>query len=327
MLVNSRLLPIVIVLASISWAHAQTTPAPSYPSKPVRMIVPFPAGGASDTSARIVAQKLSERMSQQVVVENRPGAGGTIGAGAAAKSAPDGYTLLMGSSTELVTSPHLYSTVPYDTIRDFAPISYVASQPLILVVHPSVPANSVKELIALAKSRPDQLNAASSGNGSTLHLAQVLFENAAGVKFVHVPFPGSPQAAVATLSGQTQINFGTVPAVLELVRSGKLRGLAITSSTRRSAVPELPTLAELGLAGYEMLIWNALLAPKGTPPEIISRLNAEVARVLEAPDVREAFSKLGAEVSASSPEQLAAYVAADWARMAKVVAASGAKIQ
>lgn len=315
-----------VLFAGFTAAVVSLVQAQPYPSKPIRMIVPFPAGGASDTSARIVAQKLSERLSQQVFVENRPGAGGTIGAAAAAKSAPDGYTVLMGSSTEMVTSPHLYRTVPYDTLRDFAPISYVSSQPLILVVHPSVTASSVKELIALAKARPNQLNAASSGNGSTLHLAQVLFENAADVKFVHVPFPGSPQAAVATLSGETQLTFGTVPTVLELVRSGKLRGLAITSATRRPALGDLPTLTELGLTGYEMLIWNALFAPRGTPREVVARLNAETARVVELQDVRAAFGRLGADVSASSPEQLAAHVASDWKRMAKVVALSGARI-
>jgi tripartite-type tricarboxylate transporter receptor subunit TctC len=315
------------VLASISTAFAQTAPSSQpYPTRPVRMIVPFAAGGASDTSARIVAQKLSERMGQQFVVENRGGAGGTIGAAAAAKSNPDGYTLLLGSSTEMVTSPHIYKSVPYDTARDFAPISHVASQPLILVVHPSVPAKSVNELIALAKARPEQLNCASAGTGSTLHLAQVLFENAAQVKFTHIPFNGSPQAAAATLSGDTQVNFGTVPATLELVRGGKLRALAVTSAKRQSAMPDIPTLAESGLPGYEMLIWTALFAPRGTPPEIVGRLGTEVARILEAPDVREAFAKLGTDVSATTPEQLAAYVASEWAKMAKVVAASGAKI-
>jgi len=323
----SRLLLAASLSASISTAHAQVAPsAPTYPLKPIRMIVPFPAGGASDTSARIVAQKLSERLSQQILVENRPGAGGTIGAAAAAKSSPDGYTLLMGSSTEMVTSPHLYRNVPYDTVRDFAPITQVASQPLILVVHPSVPAKSVKELIALAKSRPSELNVASSGNGSTLHLAQVLFENAAKVKMVHVPYAGSPQAAVATVSGEAAVNFGTVPAVLEFVRAGRLRGLAVTSSTRRAAMGNMPTVSEAGVPGYEMLIWNALFAPRDTRPEIITRLNTEVARILEAPDVREAFSRLGGDVSSSSPEQLRAYVESEWVKMAKVVAASGAKI-
>jgi tripartite-type tricarboxylate transporter receptor subunit TctC len=315
------------VLACIPAAYAQTAPSSqAYPTRPVRIIVPFAAGGASDTSARIVAQKLSERMGQQFVVENRGGAGGTLGAAAAAKSNPDGYTLLLGSSTETVTSPHIYKNVPYDTARDFAPITHVSSQPLILVVHPSVPAQTVAELVALAKSRPGELNCASAGNGSTLHLAQVLFENAAQVKLTHIPFNGSPQAAAATLSGNTQVNFGTVPAVLELVRSGKLRALAVTSATRPSAMSDIPTLAESGLPGYQMLIWTALFAPRGTPPEIVARLNTEVARILEAPDVREAFARLGTDVSSTTPEQLAAYVESEWARMAKIVAASGAKI-
>lgn len=318
----SCLLFAFLALAAFPVAHAQ---AP-YPVKPIRMIVPFPAGGASDTSARIVAQRLSERLSQQVVVENRPGAGGTIGATAAAKSAADGYTLLMGSSTEIVTSPHLYRVVPYDSVRDFAPVSLVASQPLILVVHPSVPARSVKELIALGRSRPAEINVASSGNGSTLHLAQVLFENAAKVKFVHVPYGGSPQAAVATVSGEAAVNFGTVPAVLEFVRAERLRGLAVTSLTRRAAMQNLPTVAEAGVPGYEMLIWNALFAPRDTRPDIVARLNAEVVRILEAPEVREAFSRLGGDAGSSSPERLRAYVESEWAKMAKVVAASGAKI-
>jgi tripartite-type tricarboxylate transporter receptor subunit TctC len=315
-----------VIICSTAVAHAQTTLAP-YPSRPVRVMVAFAAGGAGDTSARIVAQKLSERLGQQFVVENRTGAGGTIGAAAAAKSNPDGFTLLMGSSTEMTVSPHIYKSVAYDTIRDFAPISHVASQPLILVVNPGVAAKSVQELIALAKSRPGELNGASAGIGSTLHLAQVLFENAAQVKFTHIPFNGSPQAAQATLSGETQLNFGTVPATIELVRAGKLRGLAVTGATRMNAIPDLPTVAESGLPGYEMLIWTALFAPRGTPSEIVSRLNTEVIRILAMPDVREAFAKLGTDVSSSTPEQLAAYVAAEWARMGKIVAGSGAKIE
>jgi tripartite-type tricarboxylate transporter receptor subunit TctC len=290
------------------------------------MIVPFPAGGASDTSARIVAQKLSTSLNQQVVVENRGGAGGTIGAGLAAKASGDGHSLLMGSSTELVISPHLYRKAGYDTLRDFAPISHVASQPLILVVHPAVPAKSVADLITLGKTRPKEFNAASSGNGSTLHLAQILFENATGAKFVHVPFAGSPQAAVGTLSGETQLTFGTMPTVVEHVRSGRLRGLGITSLKRAPSLPDLPTVSESGVSGYEMLIWNALLAPRGTPREIIVVLHAETQKALEAPDVREAFARLSAEVSGSTPEQLRVYVTSEWTKMAKVVAASGVKV-
>ena len=305
---------------------AATVNAQQYPARPIRMIVPFPAGGASDTSARIVAQKLSERLNQQVVVENRPGAGGTIGAGLAAKSSPDGYSLLMGSSTEMVTSPHIYRKVSYDTVKDFDPVTHVASQPLILVVHPSLPAKSVADLVALGKSKPRELNCASSGNGSTLHLAQVLFENATGARFLHVPFAGSPQAAVATLAGETHLTFGTVPTVAEHVRSGRLRGLGLTSLKRSAAYPGMPTVSESGVPGYEMLIWNALFVPRGTPPAIVTRLHAETARVLEAPDVRDAFTRLGAEVSSSTPDALRAYVASEWAKLAKVVAAAGVKI-
>ncbi|MBM3359664.1 MAG: tripartite tricarboxylate transporter substrate binding protein [Betaproteobacteria bacterium] len=312
---------LLAALVSVTAANAQP-----YPSRPIRMIVPFPAGGASDTSARIVAQKLSETLKQQVVVENRPGAGGTIGAGLAAKASADGHTLLMGSSTEMVTSPHIYGKVAYDTVRDFAPVTHVASQPLLLVVHPSVPAKSVADLVALGKARPRELNCASSGNGSTLHLAQVLFENATGARFLHVPFGGSPQAAVATLSGEAQLTFGTVPTVAEHVRSGRLRGLGLTSLKRSAAYPGMPTVSESGVPGYEMLIWNALFVPRGTPPAIITRLHAETVRALAAPDVREAFTRLGAEVSGSTPEQLRTYVASEWAKLAKVVAAAGVRI-
>ncbi len=319
-----QLLLAVALAAGVQSAHAQ---APQkYPAKPVRMIVPWTAGGTSDSSARIVAQKLAENWSQQVIVDNRGGAGGTIGTAAAAKSAPDGYTLLMGSSTEMVVSPHLYSSITYDTRRDFAPVSYVASQPLILVAHPSVPATSVQELIAIAKARPAQLNSASAGNGSTLHLALVVFENATGTKFVHVPFKGSSEAATATLSGDTQINFGALPSVIELVRSGKLRGLAVTSAKRSPAVPDLPTVAESGVPNYEIAIWNALFVPRGVPPEVIARLNADMVKALDATEVRDAFARLGSEVATSTPDQLGALVGSEWTRMGGIVAASGAKI-
>jgi len=326
-LMYSRFLLLAFILASIPIAQAQSDPsAQRYPSKPVRMIVPWAAGGTSDVAARVVAQKLSEGWLNQVFVENRGGAGGTIGTAAAAKSSPDGYTLLMGSSTEMVVSPHVYRNAAYITTRDFVPIAYVAAQPLVLVVHPSVPAKSVQELIALAKSRPGSLNCASVGSGSTNHLAQVLFENAAQVQFTHVPYTGSPQAATGTVAGETQVHFGSLTAVVELVRSGKLRGLAVTSAKRSPALPDLPTVAEAGVSNYEIVIWNALFAPQGTPPEIVSRLHAEMGRVLEAPDVREAFARLGMEVSPSTREQLGALVASEWTRMGKVVAASGAKI-
>jgi tripartite-type tricarboxylate transporter receptor subunit TctC len=318
---------LLIALAAISIAQAQTTPsAQPYPSRPVRMIVPWAAGGTSDVAARIVAQKLSTHWSTQVFVENRPGAGGTIGTAVAAKSSPDGYSLLMGSSTELVVSPHVYRNVAYHTLNDFVPIAYVAAQPLVLTVTPQLAVNSVADLIALARTRPGSLNCASSGTGSTLHLAQVLFENAAQVKLFHIPYSGSPQAAASTVTGETQVHFGSLTAVIELVRNGNLRALAVTGLKRSSILPDLPTVAEAGVPEFEILIWNALLGPRGIAPEIVSKLNSEMDQLLEAPDIRAAFVRLSMDISPMSREQLGAMVAAEWARMEKVVAASGAKI-
>jgi tripartite-type tricarboxylate transporter receptor subunit TctC len=220
----------------------------------------------------------------------------------------------------------LYKKLNYDTLRDFAAVSHVASTPLLIVVHPSLPAKTVKELIALGKSRPGQLFAASSGNGASTHLAMELFKVAAKVDFVHVPHNGSGPAVVSTMTGESQIYFGAMPAVLQQANSGKLRALAITSAQRRSAVPDIPTVIEAGVRNYEILIWNALFAPRGTPPPVITRLNAEVVKILDLPDVRESFVRQGAEVSASTPEQLSAYVASEYAKWGKVVAASGAKL-
>ena len=308
-------------------AHAQA-PAPGqpYPSRAIRMMVPFSPGGASDLAARVVGQKLSERLGQQVVVDNRPGAGGSIGTELAVKAPADGYNLLMGSSTEIAINPHLYKKLTYDTQRDFAPVTHVASTPLLIVVHPSLPAKNVKELIALAKARPGQLFSASSGNGSSTHLGMEMFKAAAKIDIVHVPHNGSAPAVVSTMTGEAQIYFGAMPAVLQQANSGRLRALAITSAKRRAAVPEIPTVIEGGLPGYEILIWNALFAPRATPPAIIARLTDEVNKILALPDIREAFNKQGAEVSGSTPEQLAAYVASEYAKWAKVVAASGAKV-
>lgn len=319
---------LLVTFASISIAHAQTIPslAQDYPSKPVRMIVPWAAGGTSDVAGRIVAQKLSARWSSQVFIENRPGAGGTIGTAVAAKSNPDGYSLLMGSSTELVVSPHVYKTTAYNTLTDFIPIAYVAAQPLVLVVNPQLPVKSVQELIALARSQPGLLNCSSSGTGSTLHLGQLLFENAAQVKFFHIPYSGSPQAATSTVTGETQVHFGSLTAVLELVRNGNLRGLAVTGLKRSAALPDLPTVAEAGVPDFEIVIWNALFGPRNTPSEIVSKLSVEMHRLLEAPDIREAFLGLSMDVSPMTREQLGTMVATEWTRMGKVVAASGAKI-
>lgn len=315
----------IAVLMSAASAYAQA-PAQNYPTRPIRMMVPFSPGGASDTAARVVGQKLSERLGQQVVVDNRPGAGGALGTELAVKAPADGYNLLMGSSTEIAINPHLYKKLNYDPVRDFAPVTHVASTPILIVIHPSLPAKNVKEFIALAKARPGQLLSASSGSGSSTHLAMEMFKSAARIDLVHVPHNGSAPAVVSTMTGETQIYFGAMPAVLQQVNAGRLRALAITSAKRRTAAPEIPTVIESGLANYEILIWNALFAPRATPPAIIARLNGEVNKILELPDVRESFARQGAEVSGSTPEQLAAYVAAEHAKWAKVVAASGAKL-
>lgn len=303
-----------------------SAPAQPYPARAIRMIVPFSPGGASDVSARIVGQKLAERWGQQVVVENRSGAGGTIGADLAAKAAPDGYTLLMGSSTEIAINPHLYTRLAYNTVRDFAPVTRVASIPLILVTHSSLPVKSVKELVALAKARPGELNYASSGNGSTLHLAGEMFKKTAGVEMLHVPHTGSAPAVVSLMSGETQVMLAAMPAALPQARAGRLRVLAVTSAKRVAAASEVPTMIEAGVPGYEILIWTGLLAPAGTPADILNRLNAEVIKILALSDVRQGFANQGAEIQTSSREEFAGYIKSELAKFARVVKEAGVKI-
>jgi tripartite-type tricarboxylate transporter receptor subunit TctC len=298
----------------------------AYPTKPIRVVVTWAAGGTTDVAARIIAKKVSESWPQQMVVENRPGAGGTIGAASAAKSAPDGYSLILGSSTEMVVSPHVYKNVGYNTVKDFVPIAYAGAQPMVLTVNPQLPVKSVPELIAYAKSRPATLNSATAGNGSTLHLAHALFESVTGVKLVHVPYSGSPQAAMATVSGESQVHFGSLTAVLELVRGGKLRGLAVTGSKRVSVLPDLPTLQEAGLPTYDIIIWNALFAPQGTPADVIERLQTEVNRVMTEKEVLDAFARLSMDYAPMSRPELANMVNSDWTKLGKIVAAAGMKV-
>jgi tripartite-type tricarboxylate transporter receptor subunit TctC len=290
------------------------------------MLVPFSPGGASDTAARVVGQQLAPRFGQQIVIENRPGAGGVIGTEIAARATPDGYTLLMGSNTEVVINPNLYKKLPYDTQRDFMPISLVADTPLILVVNPSVPVKSVQELIALAKAKPGVLNYASSGNGSTVQLAGEMFKSMAGVNIRHIPFNGSAPAVIQTIAGETQLVIPAMPAALQQARSGKLRALAVTTAKRVSAAPELPTVAESGVPGYEITIWNGLLAPAGTPKPVLDRLYTELLKVLAMPEVKQSFTNIGAEVVTSTPAQFAAFIKSDLAKYAKVVKDADVKI-
>ena len=314
------------LLAAVSILACAAAPAQSYPTKPVRIIVTWAAGGTTDVAARFVAQRLSEIWPHQAIVENRPGAGGTIGGAVAAKAAPDGYTLVLGSSTEMVVSPHVYKNAVYNTQRDFVPVANVGSQPLVLVVNPNLPAKSVQELIGVAKARPGALYHSSAGNGSTLHLAQALFENATGVKMVHVPYAGAPQAAMAAVSGDAQVHFASLTAVLDLVRGGKLRGLATTGAKRAPSLPDLPTMIEAGVAGYDLIIWNFLFAPQGTPTDILNKLNADVIKVMQTKEMADALNRLSMDYVPMTRAQLSSMVSTEWERMGKVVNAAGMRV-
>ena len=303
------------------YAHAQT-----YPSKPIRIVVPLAAGGPGDVLARAVAQKLTESIGQQVVVDNRVGANTNIGNEAVAKSAPDGYTLLMSAST-LTINPSLYANLPYDAIKSFVPVTLVATTPLVLVVHPSLPVKSVKDLIALAKARPAQLLYGSAGNGSVLHLAGEMLNSMAEIKIVHVPYKGVTNAFSDLLGGQISLMFPGAPIALPQVQAGKLRALAVTSDKRSAAAPALPTVAEAaGLPGYEVSVWYGVLAPAGTPPAVVNRLHAELVKIVQSPDVATRFAALGAEPLHNTPEQFAAFLKSDLVKWTKVVRDSGAKI-
>ena len=304
-----------------SWASAQ-----AYPVKPIRIVVPFPPGGATDILARDVAQKLTEAWGQQVIVDNRPGAGGNIGSELVAHSAPDGYTLEMGTVGTHAINASLYAKMPYDHVKDFAPVILVAGVPNVLVVNNAVPANSVAELIAYAKANPGKLNFASSGNGTSIHLSGELFKVMAGVQMTHIPYKGSAPALQDLLGGQVQLMFDNLPPSLPQIKAGKVRALAVTSLTRAPALPDVPTVAESGLPGFEASSWFGILAPAGTPPAIVAKLNAEIAKWLATPEAKEKLAKQGANAAGGTPEDFAKHIAAETAKWAKVVKESGAKI-
>jgi len=301
--------------------------ADTYPSRPIRFVVAFPPGGGTDIIARLIAQKLSERLAQQVVVDNRPGAGGNIGTDIVAKSAPDGYTMLMGSAGPLAINASLFKTMPFDPERDLAPVTLAASTPNVLVVHPSLRVATVKELIALARTRPGQINFASSGFGTPAQLAGELFNATAGVKLVHVPYKGASPALADLLGGQVQIMFSTMPPALPHVKDGKLRALAVTSLKRSPAAPDLPTLAEAGLPGFEANTWHGVVLPAAASAEVIGKLNREIVAILHLPDVVDRLSAQGAEPVGSTPEEFAAYIKSETVKWAKVVRESGAKAE
>lgn len=299
--------------------------AQNYPAAPVRMIVPFPAGGGVDSAGRLLAQKLSESYGKSFVVENRGGANGNIGSEVVAKSAKDGYTLLL-TGAGLVTNPGLYARTPYDAVKDFDPISLMALGPNVLVVHPSLPVRSVKDLIALAKAKPGQIGFAGSGSGSTPHLAGELFNTLAGVSMVHVPYRGTGPAMIGVLSGETPVMFLPAISAVPQIKSGQLRALAVTSLSRLPAMPELPTVAEAGLRGYESSQWYGLLAPAGTPDDILNSLNTHVAKIVQAADVKQRLNDDGLVPVGNSREQFAAYIKSELVKWAKVIKQSGARI-
>jgi tripartite-type tricarboxylate transporter receptor subunit TctC len=313
---------LVVCCATGTLAPAQA----QYPSRPVRLILPFPPGGGTDATARIIAPKLAGYIGQQVVVENRPGGGANIGAEIAAKSPPDGYTLFMATTAHSVNAT-LYQSLGYSLVRDFAPVTLLASTANIVVVHPSVPARTVKELVALAKARPDQLEYASSGSGSQPHLAGALFNNMAGTRMLHIPYKGGGPAVVALVAGEAAVGFATMPSVVHHVKSGRLRGLAITSAKRSPLVPDLPTVGEAGVKGYEAGPWYCLLVPTGTPRDAISRLHAEMLKVLQQPDVRERMDAQGLTPASSTPDELGAYVRSEVEKWGKVVKAVGMRVE
>jgi len=311
----TRALPLLPVAVFAVAASGQT----SYPSRPVRFIVPSAAGGGTDIIARAIAQKLSESLGQQFVVDNRPGAGQMIGIELAAKSPTDGHTIVMAASTLAINSV-MYKKVSYDPVRDFAPITQAASLPNVLVVHPSLPVKSVAELIAYAKQRPGQLNFASAGIGTSPQMSVELLKSMAGIDMVHIPYKGTSPGVVDLLAGQVTVMTPNVLTALPHIKAGKLRALAVTSAKRSEALPDIPTIAEAGLPGYDSTQWYGVLAPAGTPHEIVARLHAEIVRALRLPDVRERLAADGAEAVGSTPEEFAAFIRSEiekWAAVAK----------
>jgi tripartite-type tricarboxylate transporter receptor subunit TctC len=311
---------VALALCASGLVHAQ-----GYPAKPVRVVVPFPPGGGTDIVTRMVMQKLSERLGANFLIENRSGAGGAIGTEIVSKAAADGYTLAMVSGSHAI-NPGLYKKMAYDAVYDFAPITLLVSGPALLVVHPSVPAKNVRELIALAKARPGKLHYASAGNGTPPHLAAELFKSMAGVDMVHVPYKGNAMAFTDLISGQVSLSFPTIPSALPQVKSERLRALAVTGARRSAVLPELPTIAESGVRGYEASSWYGLLAPAGTPAAITGKLNQEVVQIVYLPEMKERFHEQGLEPVGNTPAEFTKLLHAEIAKWRKVIAAAGAKI-
>jgi len=314
-----RILLVAVLAVAAGLAQSQ-----QYPTKPVRIIAPFAPGGGTDFIARLIAQKLTERLGHQVIVENKPGAGGNLGAEFAVKSAPDGYTLLLVAGSYTV-NPSLYK-LSFDPVNDITPVIQLSQGPFVVAVHPSVPANNLKELIELARRQPDKLSYASAGSGSITHLASELFLDMAKIKVVHIPYKGTGPALNDTIAGSTQLIFGSVSTTLQFIKSGRLRGLAVTTPRRISALPDLPTVAEAGVPGYEVVLWHGLVAPKGVPRPIVDRLNREANEVLKAKDMGDLLATDGVAPAGGTPEQFRAVIKADIGRWRGVVKQANIKV-
>lgn len=321
---RSLLLGLVAAVVALA---PQSAAAQAYPEKPIRFIVPYAAGGTTDLLSRAIAQKLSEALGQGVVPDNRPGAGGNVGAEIAAKSPPDGYTMLMAPVSPMAINVTLYgSKMAFNPEKDFAPVTLVAKVPLVVVVNPSVPAKTLMELIALAKSKPGRLNYGSAGNGSSNHLVGEMLKTAAGIDMVHIPYRGGGPGMMALVAGQIDVLIGQVPTVTPMVNAGRLRALAVSGAQRSPALPEVPTMAEAGLSGFDATAWYSIVVPAGTPKPIIARLNAELVKILKSPDIRARLISEGADVETSTPEELAAFVRSEIPKWAKAIKDSGTKI-
>ena len=316
----------IAALAGLA-ACAEGAAEPAYPMRPVRFIVPFAPGGSTDTLARTLAQRLSDALGQQVVVDNRAGGNGNIGTEIVARAAPDGHTIVLGYIANLGIGPSLYAKLPFDPVRDFAPVTLLAVAPNILVAHPSVPVKNVRELVAYAKANPQKVNYASAAVASLGHLAGELLNSSAGIQMQHVPYKGSGQAVIDLLAGQVQIMVSGMSSVMPHIKGGKLRPLAVTGAQRSPATPEVPTIAEAGYPGFEASAWYSVMAPAGTPKPVVSRLNGEILRALKMPEVKDRLENVGFELVGSSPEACGAYIKSEIAKWAKVVKASGVKAE
>jgi tripartite-type tricarboxylate transporter receptor subunit TctC len=314
------ILSAIAFLAIVLQAHAQ-----SYPTRPIRIVVPFGPGGFTDVAARILQKELAPAIGQPIVIENKPGAGSTIGTTDVARSAPDGYSLVMISTTHVI-SPHLYKQMPYDPIKDFTPVMKLAEGPYVLVVHPSLPVKNVADLIALAKAKPNTIDYASSGNGSAQHLVGALFVTMAGAPLSHVPYKGSSQAMNDVLGGIVKVSFVGVPNALANLQAGKIKALAVTTKKRYAELPDVPTLDEAGVKGYDATVWLGLLAPPGTPRDIVDKLNTSITKILSTPDARKLMASAGVDVATSSPEDFATLMQSELERWGKVVRATGATV-